>query len=68
MIHLPKSGNSTVSTGTLKLGIGGATGADDHTNMKIEINGVSNGSGESGNFIIRTYSHIKMYSQYYTAP
>ena len=60
-IYLPKSGNST---GTLKLGIGGATGADDHTHMKIEINGVSNGSGESGNIIIRTYSHIKMYSQY----
>ena len=65
LIYLPKSGNST---GTLKLGIGGATGADDQTNMKIEINGVSNGSSENGNIIIRTYSHIKMYSQYYTAP
>jgi hypothetical protein len=64
-IHLPKSGNST---GTLKLGIGGVTGADDQTNMKIEINGASNGSGEAGNIIIRTYSHIKMYSQYFTVP
>jgi hypothetical protein len=65
LIYLPKSGNST---GTFKLGIGGITGLDDTTNMKIELNGVSNGSGEAGNIIIRTYAHIKMYSQYYTAP
>ncbi len=51
MIHLPSSGNST---GTLKLGIGGVTGIDDTTNMKIELNGVSNGSGEAGNMIIRS--------------
>jgi len=56
LVHLPKSGNST---GTLKLGLGGVTGADDTTDMTIELNGVSNGSGESGNIIMRTSSHIK---------
>ena len=39
LIYLPKSGNST---GTIKLGLGGTTGLDDTTNMKIEINGVIN--------------------------
>jgi hypothetical protein len=65
LIYLPESGNST---GTLKLGLGGTSGTDDNTNMKIEFNGASNGSDEAGNMIIRTYSHIKMYSQYFTAP
>ena len=47
LVYLPKSGNST---GTIKLGLGGTTGADDTTNMKIEINGVSNGTADdSGN-------------------
>ncbi len=37
--------------------------------MRIEIHGVNNsGDSELGNIIIRTYSHIKMYSQYYAAP
>jgi hypothetical protein len=65
LIYLPKPGNST---GTLKLDLGGTAGTDDNTNMKIELNWASNGSGEAGNMIIRTYSHIKMYSQYFTAP
>ncbi len=37
--------------------------------MRIEIHGVNNtGDSELGNITIRTYSHIKMYSQYYTVP
>ncbi len=35
--------------------------------MRIEIHGVNHsGDSELGNIIIRTYAHIKMYSQYYT--
>jgi hypothetical protein len=64
-IYLPKPGNST---GTLKLGIGGTTGTDDTTNMKIEINGVRNGSAEAGAMTSRTYIHMKFYSMYHTAP
>ena len=65
-IYFPKPGNSL---GTLKLGLGGATGADDTSNMKIELHGVYNtGDSESGNIIIRTYNHLKIYSQYHTAP
>ena len=59
LIYLPKPGNST---GTIKLGLGGTTGADDTTNMKIEINGVSNGTSEAGSMILRTYTHMKFYS------
>ncbi len=57
LIYLPKPGNSL---GILKLGLGGVTGADDTTNMKIELHGVYNtGDSEFGNIIIRTYSHLK---------
>ena len=37
--------------------------------MKIELHGVYNsGDSELGNIIIRTYSHLKIYSKYHTAP
>jgi hypothetical protein len=36
--------------------------------MKIELHGAYNTGGEGGHMMIRTYSHIKMFSQYFTAP
>ena len=36
--------------------------------MKIEINGVSNGTSEAGSVILRTYNHMKFYSIYHTEP
>jgi hypothetical protein len=51
LIYFSKPGNST---GTIKLGLGGTTGTDDTTNMKIEINGVSHASAEAGNMIGRS--------------
>jgi len=65
LIYLPKPGSSL---GTIKLGLGGVSGADDNTNMKIELHGAYNSDGESGNMIIRTYAHLKIYSQYFTVP
>jgi hypothetical protein len=60
--YIPKNGNSL---GNLKLGLGAVSGTNnENTNMRIEIHGVNNsGDSELGNIIIRTYSHIKMYSQ-----
>jgi hypothetical protein len=64
--YFPKNGNSL---GTLKLSLGAVSGTSENTNMRIEIHGVNNsGDSEVGNIIIRTYSHIKMYSQFYTVP
>jgi hypothetical protein len=64
LVYLSKAGNAT---GTLKLGVG-VTGADDNTNMKIEIIGVSNGASEAGNMILGTYVHMKFYSIYDSVP
>jgi hypothetical protein len=36
--------------------------------MKIDLNGVSNGTSEAGSMILKTYTHMKFYSMYYTAP
>ncbi len=64
-VYLSKAGNAT---GTIKLRVGGVTGADNNTNMKIEINGVSHDSAEAGNMIIRTYVHMKFYSIHNSVP
>ncbi len=36
--------------------------------MKIEINSVNNGTAEAGSMILRTYTHMKFYYVYHTAP
>ena len=59
-ITLPKS---STSTGILNLALGGTSGADDNTNMKILMYGVNSGSGGlSGSITIRAYNHIKFFS------
>ena len=64
--YFPKNGNSL---GTLKLSLGAVSGTSENTNMRIEIHGVNNsGDSDVGSIILRTYSHIKMYSQFYTVP